>query len=129
MPSGDPQRVWFPMMLEALERTWSKSMTWSEFADFCQRMTVERKAFREANGIKPPRFRCPDCGEVTASDIKGVSIRSALFALKKIGVVDKDEFKELDRDWKRTKREQALDVYGRSVKTTPDSEQPACFQE
>jgi len=121
MPAGDPQRVWFPMMLEALERTWSKSMTWDELADFCQRMTVERKAFRLANGIKPPRIRCPKCGEVTSSDIKGVSIRSALFALKKVGVVEREEFKELERSWKKHRREHDLDRFGRVAQAVPEA--------
>lgn len=117
MPSGDAQRVWFPEMIEELKTAWSSSMTWGELADFCERMTEKRRAIREARGILPPRTRCPRCGAVSRSDIRGVSVRSALFALMKIGAIAQAEFKDLDRSWKKHRTKQALDPYGRKVET------------
>ncbi|MBW2455804.1 MAG: hypothetical protein JRI68_14905 [Deltaproteobacteria bacterium] len=84
-------------MLEDLERTWSASMTWEELADFCERMTEKRREIRQSRGIDPPRTRCLKCGTVSRSDISGVSVRSALFALKKTRVVTEAEFKALDK--------------------------------
>ena len=82
MTSGDAQRVWFPEMLDELERTWSASVSWEELADFRHRMTEKRKDIRESRGIEPPLTRCPRCGAVSRCDVSGISIRSALFALK-----------------------------------------------
>jgi len=47
--------------------------------------------------------RCPRCGAKSRSDISGVSIRSALFALKKIGVVTEAEHEALDKSWRKYK--------------------------
>jgi len=115
MPSGDAQRVWFPEMLDELERTWSASVSWEELADFCHRMTEKRKNIRASSGIKPPLTRCSKCGAVSRSEVSGVSIRSALFALKKTGAVTEAELKALDKSWRKHKTRNRLDAYGRKA--------------
>ncbi len=113
MPAGDPQRVWFSEMIEELRSTWSSAMTWDELADFCHRMMQKRRSIRLSRGIEPPRMRCPKCGNVSRSDIPGVSIRSALFAMKNNGIVTGAEFTKLDREWKKHKARHNLDAFGR----------------
>jgi len=81
MPSGDAQRIWFPEMLEELKTSWSETMSWDELADFRTRTIEIRMQIREERAIQPPKTRCPRCGKVSRSDISGVSIGSALFAL------------------------------------------------
>ena len=122
MPSGDAQRVWFPEMLDDLASTWSPDMGWDVLSDFCRRMTEKRHELRRARGILPPRTRCPSCGEVHRSDIKGVSVRSALFALKKLGTITDLEFKALDRSFKRHRRTTGADAYGN--RPTPEGDKP-----
>ena len=117
MASGDPQRVWFSEMLDELERWWSHATSWEELADFCARMTRIRRRIRQERGIQPPRPRCPKCGQVSQSDIAGITIRSALFALKKRGVITDGEFKELDRSWMMHKKKHGLDPYGTKAGT------------
>ena len=118
MPSGDVQRVWFPEMLEELKKSWSTKMCWDELADFCARMTEIRKQIREERGIQPPKTRCPKCGKVSRSDISGVSIRSALFALRNNGVITDDEFKKLDKSWMKHKKKNGLDAHGRKPQSS-----------
>ena len=116
MASGDALRVWFPEMLEELERTWSPSVSWEELVRFCARMTETREHIRGARGIAPPRMHCPGCGTLSRFDIPGVSIRSALFALRKIGAVTRAEQRELDKSWKKYKAKNRLDAYGGKAK-------------
>ena len=113
MPSGDAQRVWFLEMLDDLAKAWSPAMTWDQVSDLCRRMTEKRLAIRRSRGIQPPRTRCSCCGEVSQSDISGVSVRSALFALEKLGVVSQEEFKALDGRFKKHRRVTGADAYGR----------------
>ena len=117
MPAGDAQRIWFPEMLDELKKTWSSAMTWEELTDFCHLMTEKRRGIRQTKGIRPPRIRCHKCGQVSRSDISGVSIRSALFALKNNGVITATEFRGLNRSWMRHKAKYGLDSYGRKVET------------
>ncbi len=120
MPAGDAQRVWFPEMLEELKASWSKTMSWDDLADFCARMTETRKQIRYERGIRPPKTRCSRCGKVSRSDISGVSIRSALFALKNNGVITDDEFKEIDKSWMKHKKKNDLDAHGQKSISAQD---------
>ena len=124
MPPGDAQRVWFPEMLADLRSTWSNAMTWEELADFCHRMAEKRGEIRQSRRIKPPRTRCSKCGQVSPSDDSRISIRSALFALKKIGVVTEVDHKSLDMVWLTYKTRNGLDAYGREV--AQDTESDSC---
>jgi hypothetical protein len=119
MPSGDAQRVWFPEMLEELKTSWSEAMSWDELAGFCARMTELRKQIRETRGIRSPRMRCSRCGGTlrTFTDVSGISIRSALFALRNNGVITNDEFKKLDKSWMKHKKKNSLDAHGRTAPT------------
>jgi hypothetical protein len=123
MASGDAQRVWFPEMLDELERKWSSaSVSWEELADFCQVLTQKRKGIRESRGIELPLTRCPRCGAISRSDVSGVSIRSALFALKKSGAVTEAEHEALDKSWRRFKTRNRLDAYGRKADSTQNTD-------
>ena len=110
MASGDAQRAWFAEMLDDLKSHWSSNMTWEELAVFCRYMTEKRQSIREARGIKPARMSCKKCGGHVV--LAPISIRSALFALRKIGAVDEAGFKELDRAWTRHRKLNGLDAYG-----------------
>ena len=112
MGSGDAQRVWFPEMLEELFTSWKAGMPVEELVAFCLRMTAKRAQIRGERNILPPKMRCPCCGEVSRSETPGVSVRSALFSLKKHGVITDAELEHHDRAWKRYQRKHDLDGYG-----------------
>lgn len=112
MAQGDAQRVWFAEMIEDLKIFWKKSTTWDELAVFCQQMTEKRKRIRKFRNILPPRTYCTKCGKFSQSDIDGISIRSTLFTLAKIGIISEAEFKSLDKNWMKYKKNNNLDAYG-----------------
>ena len=87
MPAGDAQRVWFPEMFADLKTSWSRTMPWEEFTDFCARITEKRKQIRGERGIQPPKTLCPTCAKASRADLSGVSIRSAMISLKNNGVI------------------------------------------
>jgi DNA-binding transcriptional ArsR family regulator len=115
MAAGDTHRIWFPDMLNELKQSWSDSMSWEELAEFCERMSEMRRRIRESRGIKPVSFRCPKCGEESLSDGGDVSIRSALFALRKAGIIAEAQFKAHEKQWRQYRKMRGLDAYGRNV--------------
>lgn len=110
MASGDAQRAWFPEMLEDLRQYWGDEPSWENLAVFCQCMTEKREKIKKARRIKPHVTVCRNCGSKNV--LPPISIRSALFALKKIGVIDEVEFKKLDREWSKHRVANGLDAYG-----------------
>jgi hypothetical protein len=116
MASGDVQRAWFPEMLADLKQRWlSHEMTWDELATFCREMTEKRQKIKEARNIKTSWGTCKTCGGKLV--LGPISIRSALFALRKMGVIDDDRLKSLDRDWNRHRKANGLDPYGNKDKS------------
>lgn len=112
MPAGDAQRAWFAEMLEELEQFWDPEIPWSVMISFCARMTEFRTELKQAKGIKPLRFDCSGCGGKHTMSIPPISLRSALFALKNLNLINEAEFKALDRSWARYRKEKDLDAYG-----------------
>ncbi|MFQ5822214.1 MAG: hypothetical protein ACE5I5_19725 [Candidatus Heimdallarchaeota archaeon] len=105
MASGDAQRAWFPEMLDALRERWHENITWEEVSLFCDEMQKMRDRIRESRNIKPVKIFCKECGEYSLSTPPRISIRSLLFALKKSGIVSEEQFKELDKNWKKYRKE------------------------
>ena len=110
MASGDAQRAWFPELLDDLKSYWSNDITWEELAVFCRYMTEKRQKIKEARGIRLPRMTCRKCGGRMV--LPPISIRSALFALRKAEVIDESEFRKLDREWAKHRKANGLDAYG-----------------
>jgi hypothetical protein len=113
MPAGDAQRAWFPEMLEDLKSFWSTDWSWGGILVFCEAMTEKRKKIMENRGIKPARMYCKVCGGQMV--LPPISIRSALFALRKIGVIDDNEFKKHEKEWAKYRKVNFLDSYGNMI--------------
>lgn len=112
MPAGDAQRVWFPEMLRELTTHWSSTMSWEELRSLCSKMMEKRRAIRNERGIASPKMRCPRCGVITTAEISGISIRSALFALKSAGTISETQFASLDKSWRKHRSRHQLNAYG-----------------
>jgi hypothetical protein len=112
MASGDASKAWFPEMLEELKSKWKKTMKWDSVILLCKEMTELRKKIKEEKGIKPLKMKCGSCNGYM--ELAPISVRSLLFALKKIGKVKEDTFKQLDKDWMSYQRKNNLDGYGKT---------------
>ena len=106
MASGDTFRTWFPEMVEALKAEWSSDMPWPDVIALCARMTEMRARIRDERGIVGPRCPCGQCdGRMEPTPI---TVRSALFALKKARVIDGEELATLDKAWQKYQRKNRL---------------------
>jgi len=112
MPAGDAERSWFPQMLTELKGTWNPQMSWEECADLCRKMTRFRESIWKERNIKPAKKWCPNCQGYHDSRPGPISIRSLLFALKKIKVIDNKELTDLDKSWKKYRKTSNLNAYG-----------------
>lgn len=112
MPSGDAIRSWFPEMLEGLAEKWSPSLSWEEWAVLCREMTELRTRIRKERRISGQKMFCKGCGEVKEMVPLPIGIRSMLFALKKVKLLDDDQLVRLDKEWKKHQRIHGLDNLG-----------------
>lgn len=115
MPSGDAQRAWFPEMLESLKAKWNPELTWKKQISICEEMTKIREQIWDQRNIKPAKIWCPNCKEYHESRPQDITIRSMLFALKKIGIINDVELKKIDKSWKKHRKENKLDACGKKA--------------
>ena len=113
MAAGDPQRAWFPEMLEELKLYWETDWSWKGFAVFCEAMTEKRRIIKKERGIGPPGT-CKHCG--SKMELPPISIRSALFALRKMAVIEDEQFKKYEKEWAKYRKANSLDPYGNTTK-------------
>jgi hypothetical protein len=113
MPSGDSTRVWFPEMLDELQKQWSKTLSWEECGLLCDRMTDARTKLKLAKGLKGPMMHCRHCNAVHEMRLAPITIRSLLFALRNQGVLSDPELTQLDSAWRRYRAKHRLDGCGK----------------
>ena len=115
MAQGDAQRAWFPEMLSILRKRWYPDISWEEVSKICDDMQRLRDEIRERKNIKPVRMYCKKCGKYSETVPPKISIRSLLFALRKVDIVTEEEFKTSDRNWKKYRKENNLDLFGKKI--------------
>lgn len=112
MPAGDAQRSWFPEMLEVLKESWSSELSWEECAQLCSEFTEMRTKIKKERGIRGAKMHCKNCGGLHEMGPPPIGIRSMLFALRKMDVLDDEGFSEFDMQWKSYRRKHQLDATG-----------------
>jgi hypothetical protein len=112
MGTYDARKAWCPEMLDELKKYWTSKISWEEFIKFARHITEERTKIRNEKGIKSIRMQCKECG--SNMTLPPISVRSCLFALRKLNVVNEEQFKQLEQDWKKHQRLNRLDAYGNS---------------
>lgn len=58
-------------------------------------------------------FRCPYCGRRERSAPTHVTVRATILAMGRFGVVSEEVVKELEKRWRKHRKEHDLDAYGR----------------
>ena len=115
MAPGDHSRIWFPEMSDALILAWSPDLSWQAVGDLCFAFEAQRKRIRAERGIVSPKYICKCCGELMVAS-ETISIRSALFELRKREVIDDTTLAQLDKDWGRYRKSHKLDSQARAPK-------------
>ena len=117
MPSGDPQRQWFPEMIEMLRQEWHPDLSWAELTLLAGRLDSRLQGIRRERKIRPPMFRCPACGAHKRSAFGRISVNATILAAGRFGACAQAEAKRLSRRWITYRKSQHLDRYGREEAT------------
>jgi hypothetical protein len=115
MPAGDPQRTWFPEMIQKLRAEWHAGMSLPELVrlrDSLDSMLTEIRCTRK---IRSPIFRCPQCGHMGPQAEPRVSVRAMILSLARFNIADLEHVKVLERQWALYRETNQLDLYGKPV--------------
>ena len=118
MPSGNPQRTWFPEMIDLLRSEWNSDAPFSDLIELTQRLDSQLRRIRSAYGFEPVRnitnstVPCPICGRVGPAEERRVSVRATILAASRFGIESREVTKAIERRWAKHRAEQQLDLYG-----------------
>ena len=62
LPAGDPQRTWFPEMIQKLRAEWHVGMSFPEDIELCDSLDSMLRDLRFTRKIRSPLYKCPRCG-------------------------------------------------------------------
>ena len=125
MPSGDAHRTWFPEMLDALRVRWRAGMSFDQLIDLRGELDTMLHRIRSESHIRPPVIRCPHCGHVGEAAELDVTVRATLLSLERFGIATAEQVKGLDRRWAAYRKQNGLDLYGKTTVLT-GTRSPTC---
>ena len=123
MAAGDPQRTWFPEMLEVLRVGWHAGLPWSRLIELRDELDTMLHRIRAERHIRPPVTRCPRCGHVGEAAEPDVSVRAMILALGRFGMAPAGRVQALEKRWAAYRKQNGLDLDG---KAKPAEAGPRC---
>jgi len=110
---GNPRQVWFPDMIAMLRFEWRPRMSWEELLELRDRLEIRRVENRRERGIRPTVRWCPNCQQHHTFSPAPVSVRAVILALGRFGVAEQAKVQALEKAWKKYRKENRLDRYGK----------------
>lgn len=98
MASGDPQRTWFPEMVDKLRREWKPPMSCVALIELRDRQDTMLQAIRSDKKILSPIMKCSKCGWEGRMARPRVSVRALILALARFGIAQPEEAKKLQKE-------------------------------
>lgn len=113
MPSGDPQRRWFPEMISLLRARWRSDLSWTEVVALRDELDAMANDIRARREIRPAVIRCRRCGFVGPSEPSPLSVRAVILAIGRFDIGPPDEVNALEKRWALHRKIDHVDLFGR----------------
>jgi hypothetical protein len=126
MPAGDPQRTWFPEMLEILRTRWHASLSIDELIELRCELDTMLHRIRSERHIRPPVIKCPRCGHVGEAAEPDVTVRAMILSLGRFGIAQAEQVRLLEKRWATHRKQNRLDLYGKTAEPAANTDTPTC---
>jgi hypothetical protein len=105
MAAGDPQRVWFPEMIERLRSHWRPGMSHDSLVGLRDDLDAMLQRIRSERHIRRAVFRCRECGHVGEGAEPHVSVRAMILSLARFGIAPEEQTRPLEKAWAAYRKE------------------------
>lgn len=102
-------------MIEALRREWYDEMSVQELIALRDHLDEMLQSIRSKKNILSPVMWCPHCKTRHQAAPPKVSVRATVLALGRFEITEADLVKEVEKRWKRFRKERNLDLYGKAI--------------
>lgn len=115
MPSGDPQRTWFPEMIIRLRSNWHEGMSMPALISLRDDVDEMLQCIRAARNIQTPIITCRKCGMTGPAAQRHVGVRALILALSRFEIASRDKTRMLEKDWATYRKNRRLSPEGKVV--------------
>jgi hypothetical protein len=115
MPAGDPQRTWFPDLLEVLRTRWHADLSFEQLIGLAAELDTMLHRIRSERHIRAPVITCRLCGHVGEAAEPRVTVRAMILSLGRFRIAPVEQVKVLDRRWAAHRKQNGLDLYGKAA--------------
>ena len=119
MAAGDPQRTWFPEMIQKLRAEWYVGMSFPKLIKLCDSLDSMLRDIRSTRKIHSPIFKCPKCGHVGPGGEPKVSVRAMILSLGRFKIAEAQHTKVLEKQWAIYREKTGLICMARLTKANP----------
>ena len=117
VPSGDPQRTWFPEMISYLRSHWDPQLPMPKIIALRGELDEMLQRIRSSRNIKTPVLICPNCGLRAHGADPHVTVRAMILSLGRFGIMSQAETKTLEKRWKQYRAINQLNLIGDPIDT------------
>ena len=117
MPSGDPQRTWFPEMISYLRSHWNPQLPMPNIIALRGELDEMLQRIRSSRNIETPVLICPNCGLRAHGAAPHVTVRAMILSLGRFGIMSQAETKTLEKRWKQYRAINQLNLIGDPIDT------------
>ena len=129
MPAGDPQRTWFPEMLDVLRTRWRNDLSFEQMVELAGELDSMLHRIRSVRQIRTPIIRCRRCGRVGPAAEPDVTVRAMILSLGRFGIASAEQVKELEKRWAAHRSLKGLDVHGKLAAPAIASTRPCAHSD
>jgi hypothetical protein len=112
MPAGDPQRVWFPEMIEQLRTRWLTGISFEAMVELRDDLEAMLQRIRHERNVKNPIIKCPCCNRSGPAADPHVSVRAMILSTKRFEITSAEETHAVEKAWALHRKQHSLDIYG-----------------
>jgi hypothetical protein len=119
MPADDPQRVWYPKLIDRLRATWQPGMPFDGIVGLRDNLETLLQEIRTRDQVQSPTFRCRYCGIDAPGPEPHVSVRAMIVSLVRFEIATAEETYATEKAWAAHRKQHSLDIYGAAIPENP----------
>jgi hypothetical protein len=112
-------------MQDRLRTGWREDLSFVELVGLRDELDTMLHRIRSERHVRPPVIRCPRCGHVGEAAEPNVTVRAMILSLARFAIAPTEEVKALEKHWARYRKQNGLDLYGKTAEPTRAGD-PAC---
>jgi hypothetical protein len=122
--AGDPQRVWFPEMIDTLRSAWHRDISFEEIVKLTDDLDALLQQIRYERQIRPPVFKSQKCGYVGEREESHLGLGATILSVIRFNIDAVEPTYAIERTWNVHRNQNGLNLYGKSP--APSSGRPGC---